>query len=106
MPIQPQIQTLYDASMALLNTRENKVPCHKNYLTDDVERLLGLFDPDINEPNGYAIRMGYNNVLEKTFISLDFDCSKKSKNDKYVDCKNTKPPKRNRCINGINGRNR
>ena len=90
MPVQTQIQTLYDASMALLNTRENKVPLHKNYLIDDVERLLGLFTLEINEPNGYAIRMGYNDILEKTFISLDFDCCKKDeKKNKYVDCKNT-----------------
>ena len=90
MPVQTQIQTLYDASMALLNTRENKVPLHKNYLTDDTERLLGLFTLDINEPFGYAIRMGYNNVCKKTFISLDFDCCKKDeKKNKYVDCKNT-----------------
>ena len=91
MPVQQQIQRLYDASMALLNTRENKVPCHKNYLTDDVDRMLQLFDLEINDPCGYAIRTGYNNINEKTFISLDFDCCKKDdKKNKYVDCKNTK----------------
>ncbi len=91
MPVQKQIQRLFDASMALLNTRENKIPLHKNYLTDDVEHLLGLFDLEINEPNGYAIRTGYNDISEKTFISLDFDCCYKDpKKDVYVDCKNTK----------------
>lgn len=90
MPTLNQIETLLDASMALLNVRENKLPCHTGYLTDPVEKLLMKFDKDINEPNGFAIRMGYNDITEKTFISLDFDCClKDDKKNKYVDCKNT-----------------
>jgi len=90
MPVQTQIKTLLDASMALLNVRENKVPIHTHYLTDDVETLIMKFDAEINEPNGYAIRMGFNDVTHETFISLDFDCCKKDeKTGSYIDCKNT-----------------
>jgi len=90
MPIQPQIKILEDASMALLNVRQNKAPIFDNYLIDGVEILLQKFNPNINTPYGYAIRMGYNDITKYTFISLDFDCCKKDeKTDKYIDCKNT-----------------
>ncbi len=89
--IDANIQTLYDTSMALLNVGPNKVPLQSNYLLDKVETLLLKFVLNINKGNGYAMRMGYNDAIDKTFISLDFDCCKKNdKTGKYEDCQNTK----------------